>query len=123
VRVPETDAVVPSVTSVWQGANWHEREAYDMYGIRFIGHPNLKRILMWEGYPYHPLRKDFPLSGMPAELPDTAEGAGDVAAAPMAGGPFVPGAGTQTLSREPRQYDTGVEQIVKIKSLTKKETV
>ena len=123
VRLAETDAVIASVTPVWQAANWHEREAFDMYGIQFTGHPNLKRILMWEGYPYHPLRKDFPLAGMPAELPDTAEGAGAVASAPMAGGPFVPGPGRQTISREPRQYDTGVEQIVKIKSLTKKETV
>ncbi len=124
VRVPEQDPVVPSVTGVWQGANWHEREAYDMFGIRFSGHPNLKRILMWEGYPYHPLRKDFPLAGLPAELPDTAEGAGRVNVAPMAGGPFVPGTGTRsTIYREPRQYDTGVEQFVKIKNPTKKEQV
>ncbi|HUJ72564.1 MAG TPA: NADH-quinone oxidoreductase subunit C, partial [Verrucomicrobiae bacterium] len=72
VRVSEDDLVVDSVTGVWQTANWHEREAFDMFGIRFRGHPNLKRIIMWEGYPHHPLRKDFPLAGIPAELPETA---------------------------------------------------
>jgi len=51
--------VVPSVTPVWRGANYQEREAYDLMGIRFEGHPNLKRILLWEGFPGHPLRKDF----------------------------------------------------------------
>ena len=50
---------VPSVTPVWRGANYQEREAYDLMGIRFEGHPNLKRILLWEGFPGHPLRKDF----------------------------------------------------------------
>lgn len=55
---------VPSVTSVWKTANWHERETYDMMGIRFEGHPNLERILMWEGFNGHPLRKDFPVRGI-----------------------------------------------------------
>ncbi len=55
---------VPSVTSVWKTANWHERETYDMLGIRFDGHPNLERILMWEGFNGHPLRKDFPIRGI-----------------------------------------------------------
>jgi NADH-quinone oxidoreductase subunit C len=124
VRIPEGDASVDSVSGVWQTANWHEREAFDMYGIRFKGHPNLKRILMWDGYPYHPLRKDFPLAGLPTDLPATAEDAGRVQAAPMAGGPFVPGTRTNsTVFREPRQYDTGVEQIVKISNPTKKEQV
>jgi NADH-quinone oxidoreductase subunit C len=50
---------VPSVTPLWRGANYQEREAYDLMGIRFEGHPNLKRILLWEGFPGHPLRKDF----------------------------------------------------------------
>ena len=50
---------VPSVTPIWRGANYQEREAYDLMGIRFEGHPNLKRILLWEGFPGHPLRKDF----------------------------------------------------------------
>ncbi|HVT46006.1 MAG TPA: NADH-quinone oxidoreductase subunit C [Thermoanaerobaculia bacterium] len=57
-------ATVPSVTSVWKTANWHERETFDMFGIVFEGHPNLERILMWEGFNGHPLRKDFPLRGI-----------------------------------------------------------
>lgn len=50
---------VPSVISVWQGADLQEREVWDLMGIRFEGHPNLKRVLLWEGFPGHPLRKDF----------------------------------------------------------------
>jgi len=63
VRVGGSDPLAPSVTSVWPTANWHERENYDLFGIRFEGHPDLKRILMpddWEGYP---LRKDYPTEG------------------------------------------------------------
>ena len=61
VRADEAEGmgVVPSVNSVWRGADFQEREAYDMYGVRFEGHPDLKRILMWEGFAYYPLRKDF----------------------------------------------------------------
>jgi NADH-quinone oxidoreductase subunit C len=55
---------IPSVTSVWKTANWHERETFDMFGIVFDGHPNLERILMWEGFNGHPLRKDFPIRGI-----------------------------------------------------------
>jgi NADH-quinone oxidoreductase subunit C len=58
------DAMVPSVADVWKTANWHERETFDMYGILFDGHPNLERILMWEGFNGHPLRKDFPIRGI-----------------------------------------------------------
>ena len=50
---------VPSVTGLWQGADFQEREAYDLMGVRFTGHSNLKRLLMWEGFPGHPQRKDY----------------------------------------------------------------
>ena len=124
VRVSEDDLTVDSVTGVWQGADWHEREAFDMFGIRFRGHPNLKRILMWEGYPHHPLRKDFPLAGIPAELPETAVGADTVRAAPMLGGPFVTTDGTRSaIRREPRQYDTSAERREKFDAPNKKESV
>lgn len=63
-RVPEDNPTIPSVTPVWAGANWLEREVYDMFGVVFAGHPDLRRILMWETYAEgHPLRKDFPLRG------------------------------------------------------------
>lgn len=61
---PRTDLVVDSVVGIWAGANWLEREVYDMFGVTFRGHPDLRRILMWETYAEgHPLRKDFPLRG------------------------------------------------------------
>ena len=53
------DAYLPSVTSLWNGANLQEREIWDLMGVRFEGHPNMKRILLWEGFEGHPLRKDF----------------------------------------------------------------
>jgi NADH-quinone oxidoreductase subunit C len=55
---------VPSVTEVWAGANWTEREVFDMYGVTFDGHPDMTRILLWEGFNGHPLRKDFPVEGI-----------------------------------------------------------
>jgi NADH-quinone oxidoreductase subunit C len=124
VLVSEDDMLVDSVTSVWGTANWHEREAFDMYGIRFRNHPNLKRILMWEGYPHYPLRKDFPLAGIPSELPETAVNADTVRTAPMLGGPFVAASGTRSsIRREPRQYDTIAEQQDKLTHPNKKESV
>ena len=54
---------VPSVTDIWWGADWMEREVYDMFGVKFTGHPDLRRILTWEGFEAHPLRKDYPLHG------------------------------------------------------------
>jgi NADH-quinone oxidoreductase subunit C len=59
-RVPEEDPVIDSVIPVWVGMDWFEREVYDMYGIVFRGHPNLRRILMYEAFEGHPLRKDYP---------------------------------------------------------------
>jgi NADH-quinone oxidoreductase subunit C len=55
--------LVPTVVGIWKTANWHERETYDMYGIVFEGHPDLKRIYLWEGFEGHPMRKDYPLKG------------------------------------------------------------
>jgi len=67
--VDESDLTIDSVTSVWETANWHEREAYDMYGINFKNHPDFRRMYMPEEFEYHPLRKDFPLMGIPGSLP------------------------------------------------------
>jgi NADH-quinone oxidoreductase subunit C len=61
VPVEEADAEVDSLISLWSGANWLEREVWDMFGIRFKGHPDLKRILMYEEFGGHPLRKDYPV--------------------------------------------------------------
>ncbi len=64
VGVPEEDPQVASVVDLWGTADWHERETFDLFGIRFTGHPDLRRILMPDGYPWHPLRKDFPVEGI-----------------------------------------------------------
>ena len=100
----EDEPVVPTVCDLWPTANWHEREVWDMMGIRFARHPDLRRIIMWEGYPYHPLRKDFPLEGKFSDVPDVAF----TEPAPLAGGPFVttPVEGT-TEVREPRARRAG----------------
>ena len=90
VRVAD-GAEVPSVTAVWKVANWMEREVFDMFGIYFADHPNLERILTWEGFNGHPLRKDFPIEGIdtgaaiypdvypPGGGPKKAEGEGGAA--------------------------------------------
>ena len=65
----EENPKVPTVTGVWGTANWHERETYDMFGIVFEGHPDLRRMYMPEEFEHHPLRKDFPLMGIPGSLP------------------------------------------------------
>lgn len=96
---PESAPSVPSVVSVWRSANWLEREQYDLMGIEFAGHPDLRRIMMWEGYPYHPLRKDFPVSGKPTETPGMAF----TEKAPTGGAPFTTRPGVMTAGeREPR---------------------
>lgn len=97
--VSEELSEVPSVSAIWRTADWHEREVYDMMGIRFRGHPDLRRILMWDGYPYFPLRKDFPLAGKPSELPEVAFSR----PAPLEGGPFVTVPTSDgAIQREPR---------------------
>jgi NADH-quinone oxidoreductase subunit C len=98
-NVSEQKSELPTVTGVWRTADWHEREIFDLMGVRFRGHPDLRRIIMWDGYPYHPLRKDFPVAGKPTEVPEVAF----TQAAPIEGGPFVtaPG-GKDAVEREPR---------------------
>ncbi len=99
LRVSEEQGEVATVSDIWPTANWHEREIYDMMGLRFAGHPDLRRILMWDGYPYFPLRKEFPLEGLPSDMPDVAF----TSAAPLEGGPFVTSPSTATTKdREPR---------------------
>ena len=102
IQVSEDDLEVPTVSDLWATADWHEREAYDMYGIKFRGHPDLRRILMWDGYPFFPLRKDFPLAGRPSDMPDVAFSR----SAPLEGGPFVTVPSTATTKdREPRSRE------------------
>lgn len=89
----------PTVSDLWPTADWHEREIYDMMGLKFTDHPDLRRILMWDGYPFFPLRKDFPLEGKPSDMPDVAFSN----AALLAGGPFVTSPSSATSKdREPR---------------------
>jgi len=113
--VSEEKSELPTVLPVWRTANWHEREIYDMMGIRFSGHPDLRRILMWEGYPYHPLRKDFPLAGKPTDLPGVAF----TKVTPMEGGPFVTlPTSSDSIAREPRvRTPEGAEPAISDKRL------
>jgi len=67
--VDESECSIDTVSSVWKAANWQERETYDMYGIKFNNHPDLRRMYMPEEFEYYPLRKDFPLMGIPGSLP------------------------------------------------------
>ena len=101
LRISEDVGSVDTVSDIWPTANWHEREIYDMMGIKFSGHPDLRRILMWDGYPFFPLRKEFPLEGLPSDMPDVAF----TKVTPMEGGPFVTKPSTATArDREPRAH-------------------
>lgn len=73
VWLPEEDPHIESVTSLWESANWFERQTYDMFGVTFTNHPDMRRIYMPEDFEYFPLRKEFPLLGIPGsiELPST----------------------------------------------------
>lgn len=70
VQVEESDPEVPSISSVYQGANWYERFVWDFYGIRFTGHPDLRRILLYEEFKGHPLRKDYALRDRQPLVPE-----------------------------------------------------
>ncbi len=71
-RIGEMESI-PSVESIWKIANWYEREAYDLFGITFEKHPDLRRIMMWDDYEGHPLRKDFPVEGPDFDKPFVPE--------------------------------------------------
>jgi NADH-quinone oxidoreductase subunit C len=99
LKLSEEVGALDTVSDIWPTANWHEREIYDMMGIKFNGHPDLRRILMWDGYPFFPLRKDFPLAGLPSDMPDVAF----TKITPLEGGPFVTVPSTAgSKDREPR---------------------
>ena len=68
-RCSEENPTLPTSTSIWPAANWHEREAFDMFGIQFEGHPDMRRLFLPEDFDYYPLRKEFPLLGIPGSLP------------------------------------------------------
>ena len=99
LKLSEEVGALDTVSDIWPTADWHEREIYDMMGVKFNGHPDLRRILMWDGYPFFPLRKDFPLAGLPSDMPDVAF----TKVTPLEGGPFVTVPSTAgSKDREPR---------------------
>jgi NADH-quinone oxidoreductase subunit C len=99
LKLSEEVGAVDTVSDIWPTADWHEREIYDMMGIKFNGHADLRRILMWDGYPFFPLRKDFPLAGLTSDMPDVAF----TKVTPLEGGPFVTIPSTAgSKDREPR---------------------
>jgi NADH-quinone oxidoreductase subunit C len=69
VNIDVDPPAVETITSVWKSADWYERETFDMYGIKFLNHPDLRRMYMPEGFEHYPLRKDFPVIGIPGSLP------------------------------------------------------
>ncbi len=100
--------LAPSAVELWPAAEWHERECFDLLGIKYENHPDLRRILMWDEYPHHPLRKDFPLAGHEEDLWDqeiSDETGTKVISAPMMGGPFVAKSSKFENEREPRAKD------------------
>jgi len=68
-NIDDDPPTIETVSSIWRSANWYERETWDMYGIKFVNHPDLRRMYMPEGFEYHPLKKDFPVLGIPGSLP------------------------------------------------------
>jgi len=99
LKLSEEVGALDTVSDIWPTADWHEREIYDMMGVKFNWHPDLRRILMWDGYPFFPLRKDFPLAGLPSDMPDVAF----TKVTPLEGGPFVTVPSTAgSKDREPR---------------------
>lgn len=106
--ISDDEPAVPTLVTLWAAANWHEREVYDMFGIKFEKHPDMKRILLWDDYPYFPLRKEFPLAGIESDLPgaDVAQETGaKVIASPMMGGPFCSKPGDLMSESEPSGAD------------------
>lgn len=77
VRLPAGDPSVASLSGLWKNADWLEREVYDLFGVRFEGHPDLRRLLLYDGFEGHPLRKDYPLRRRQPQLPERPGGPGE----------------------------------------------